>query len=250
MWWFEYTLLSLILFCSALVLIGLVNRAARSHFLIKHAFLYLPIFLVVFVIRAFIFQPFKVVSGSLEPTVMIGDFIGVNQSAYGIRLPLSHKKIFNTGSPKLGDIALFYYPVDQTKIYVKRVIGTPGDHVIYQDKKLTINGKLMPQMADGMGFDVEPKQKARVMNQRIEVLDGIKHRIFVDEKTQDLSVNVIVPPNKYFMMGDNRDNSGDSRYWGFVDDSQLIGKALRILISWDSEKLAFRTSRIGSKFSL
>lgn len=248
MWWFE--LILTVLFCSTLLIsvFSLFKKSSQSHPIVKFSRSYLPVFMTVFVVRSFIFQPFKVVSGSLEPTVLIGDFLGVNQAAYGLRLPVIHKKIINTGSPKLGEIALFYYPIDQSKVYVKRVIGTPGDHIVYKNKQLTINGKTMPQMDDGIGFDEEPGQLSKLMRQRIENLNGIKHKIFVDEHLQNEVVDVVVPEGKYFMMGDNRDDSGDSRHWGFVDECHLIGRAFRILASWDDDKWWFRTARFGDRF--
>lgn len=250
MWWFELIITVLFLLTLVVSCVGLCFKSLRQHPIVKFSRSYLPVFMTVFLVRSFIFQPFKVVSGSLEPTVLVGDFLGVNQAAYGLRLPVIHKKIINTGSPKLGEIALFYYPLDESKVYVKRVIGTPGDHVIYKDKQLTINGKLMPQTPDGFGFDEEPGQLARLMSQRIEDLNGIKHKIFVDEKMPNEVVDVVVPEGKYFMMGDNRDDSGDSRHWGFVDESLLIGKAFRVLVSWDGDKWWFRMSRFGNQFVL
>ena len=250
MLWFEIILSSAVILCGLLSLIGLMNKSVANYKIIKIARSYLGVLLLVFVVRSFIFQPFKVVSGSLEPTVLIGDFIAVNQSEYGIRLPVIHKKIFNINSPKLGDIALFHYPLDPNIIFVKRVIGTPGDHIVYKDKQLTINGKLMTQTPDGIGFDEEVGQVSQLMSQRIENLNGIKHKIFVDENRIDKEVDVIVPKNQYFMMGDNRDDSGDSRYWGFVDDNLLIGKAYRVLASWDTKKFWFRMPRFGAKFTL
>lgn len=250
MWWLELFLTTSVAICGTMTLISQRKVALKTNPIFKFARSYLPVFLTVLIVRAFIFQPFHVVSGSLEPTVLIGDFLAVNQSAYGVRLPLIHTKIWSTGSPKRGDIALFYYPVDPSLVFVKRVIGVPGDHVIYRNKKLTINGQEMPQTKDGIGFDEEPNMLSRLMSQRIENLAGIHHKIFVDEARFDKEVDVIVPEGKYFMMGDNRDDSEDSRYWGFVDDSLLIGKAYRIIASWDNRSHWFRLSRTGEKFSL
>ncbi len=250
MLWFELILSSAVVFSGLLSLLGFLNKSLADYKIIKIARSYLGVLLLVFVIRSFIFQPFKVVSGSLEPTVLIGDFIAVNQSAYGIRLPVIHKKIINIGQPKLGDIALFHYPLDPNIIFVKRVIGTPGDHIIYKNKQLTINGKLMNQTNDGIGFDEEVGEVSKLMNQRIENLNGIHHKIFVDETHQDKVIDLIVPKNKYFMMGDNRDDSSDSRYWGFVDDNLLIGKAYRVLGSWDSRQSRPRMARFGAKFTV
>ncbi len=196
------------------------------------------------------FQPFKVVSGSLEPTVLIGDILAVNQAAYGLRLPLTHTKIWSTGKPKTGDIALFYFPEDPSYVFVKRVIGTPGDHVEYHNKILKINGKVISQREVGVGFDEEPGRVPVLMDKKEENLAGIKHHIYVSSRMLSQDVDVIVPPNQYFMMGDNRDDSDDSRRWGFVPDENLIGRAYRVIVSWDSQKMRPRLKRVGQRFKL
>lgn len=250
MWLFEVILTSLVFICFIMYIISAFRPSLKQNKIVTIGRSYLPVFLIVLCVRSFIFQPFKVVSGSLEPTVLIGDYLAVNQSAYGLRLPVIHKKIWATGEPKTGDIALFYYPEDPSLVFVKRVIGVPGDHVVYKDKQITLNGKPMPQVRDGLGFDVEPDMPPQLMQQKIEELNGIKHAIFVSQYNEDEEIDVIVPEGQYFMMGDNRDDSDDSRRWGFVPEENLIGRAYRVIMSWDSNKMRPRFERIGQQFHL
>ena len=209
--------------------------------------IFLPFILFILVTRLFIFQPFKVVSGSLEPTILIGDVLWVNLSAYSIRFPISHKIIFSTGHPKRGDIVLFHYPLNTDLIYIKRIIGLPGDHLSYSNKTLYINGVAMNQKPDGYGFDVEPKQNPHLMLKQIENLAGLKHHIFIDTHKADVPIDIIIPKGKYFVMGDNRDASEDSRVWGFLDEEQIIGKAFSVLVSWDNLHNRVRFDRFGNK---
>ncbi len=209
---------------------------------------FFPALLLVWIIRSFIIQPYRVPTGSLEPTVLPGDFIAVKQYSYGLRLPIVHLKMAQVGEPKRGDIALFHYPVDTSKLFVKRVIGLPGDHIVYKDKVLTINGKPMVQNYIGKAIDIE-QDGTSVVDKKIENLDGIKHYIFVKPEASDLmdndSIDITVPKNHYFMMGDNRDDSSDSRTWGTVPEAFLIGKAFGIWMSWDSLVHNIRWNRIG-----
>ncbi len=250
MQYFELVLTVLVLFSGLLTLAGVISKKWRLSKVIKTARSYFPVLLLVLVIRSFIFQPFTVISGSLEPTVLIGDYLAVNQSAYGLKLPVLHTKIFPMGEPKIGDIALFYYPSNPKLVFVKRVVGTPGDHVVYRNKELIINGQLMTQSDDGFGFDVEPDAPSQIMHKKIEDLNGIKHHIFVGDNAFGDDIDVIVPEGHYFMMGDNRDDSDDSRHWGFVPEANLIGRAYRIIMSWDSGSKWFRFNRIGKKFQV
>jgi len=214
---------------------------------VEYARSFFPVLLLVLLIRSFIGQPYRVPTGSLEPTVIPGDFIAVSQFSYGLRLPVTHTKILNIGEPKLGDIALFRWPVNPARIFVKRVIGVPGDHVVYKNKVLTINGKTMPQKLLGTALDIEPGYKTVSVLRKQEDLMGHKHQIFV-HKHGGLPRNfdVVVPKGMYFMMGDNRDNSDDSRAWGFVPESALIGKAYLVFFSWNSAKHDVRWRRIGT----
>lgn len=218
---------------------------ATPPFVIETSRSIFPVLLLVLIIRSFIIQPYRVPTGSLEPTVLPGDFIAVQQFAYGLRLPVLNHKIAKVGEPKRGDIALFHWPVNTKFLFVKRVIGLPGDHIVYRNKILTINGKEMTQENVGKAKDIEEEGLVDV-DQRIENLDGVKHNIFVKADRMDpVDIDVTVPEGHYFMMGDNRDNSDDSRYWGFVPESFLIGKAFGIWLSWDSIDHRIRWNRIG-----
>jgi signal peptidase I len=209
---------------------------------------FFAILLFVFVIRSFVVQPFRVPTGSLEPTVLPNDFVVVNQFAYGLRFPILNRKIVNIGEPKRGDIVVFHYPIDPKTDYVKRMIGIPGDHIVYRNKVLTINGKKVSQRFLHRGMDFEPPDVYIPVDVKEENLDGVKHEILVRREDGDMmEVDLVVPEDQYFVMGDNRDNSADSRYWGFVPDENLVGKAFLIWFSWDSTHHWVRWSRIGTK---
>lgn len=206
---------------------------------------FFPALFFVLIIRSFIVQPYRVPTGSLEPTVMPGDFILVQQYSYGVRLPVLQTKILNTGEPKRGDIALFYYPEDTSIRFVKRVIGLPGDHVVYKNKVLTINGKEMKQEVVGPDLNEDPGQLPQPVMRKREQLGKVPHDIFISQDRgwfQEIDVNV--PVGHYFMMGDNRDNSADSRYWGFVPEAYLIGRAFAVWMSWDTNKSWIRWNRL------
>lgn len=206
---------------------------------------FFPALLLVWIIRSFIVQPYRVPTGSLEPTVLPGDFIIVKQYSYGLRLPVTQTKIWATGEPKRGDIALFYWPVDTSVRFVKRVIGLPGDHIEYKDKVLTINGKTMTQKEIGPDMTNEPGYLPQPVIRKQENLDGVVHDIIVQKQGGDeKSFDITVPAGSYFMMGDNRDGSDDSRYWGFVPEANLIGQAFGVWLSWDSNNKSLRWSRM------
>lgn len=239
---------------------------------IEYARSFFPILLLVLLIRSFVVQPYRVPTGSLEPTVLPGDFILVNQFAYGLHLPVLNTKILNIGAPKTGDIVLFHWPKDTRILYVKRLIGTPGDHIVYKNKILTINGITAKQSDLGMDLDQEYSVATpiKVMEETLPIsptpvnastdkfsnasnntaIISIKHKIFIRPGTNiNENFDVIVPPKHYFMMGDNRDNSGDSRIWGFVPEEYLVGKALLVWMSWDNNNIAVRWQRIGKTVS-
>jgi len=187
-------------------------------------------------------------TGSLEPTILPGDFIAVSQFSYGLRLPVLNYKIFKTWEPKRGDITLFRWPKQPSIVFVKRVVGVPGDHVVYRNKILTINGTIARQILLGHALDIEPEQVPIAVQIKLENLLGVKHKIFVRSQGGNVtSFDLVVPQGFYFMMGDNRDNSDDSRDWGFVPEQNLIGKALVIWMSWDSVRNRVRWHRIGTK---
>lgn len=219
----------------------------RPFWVVEYARSFFPVFLSVLLIRSFLIQPYRVPTGSLAPTVLPGDFIVVNQFAYGLRLPVLNTKILSIGEPKRGDIMLFRFPKDPKVLFVKRVIGLPGDHVIYRNKVLIVNNNTMWQTAYGMDLYVEDGFSMPV-HVKIEKLDQLIHKIFVKPGHREWeNVDVVVPPGSYFVMGDNRDNSDDSRSWGFVPEANLIGKAFGVWMSWDSEKTNVRWERIGTK---
>ena len=227
-------------------LVALKQEDVKLPVIVEYSKSFFPVLLIVLVIRSFIVQPYVVPTGSLEPTILPGDFIVVSQFSYGIRLPVLNKKVINVGEPKVGDIALFHWPVNPNVLFIKRVIGTPGDHVVYKDKVLTINGKVATQKLIGP-TNLPDSMYAGTVDKVQEDLNGVKHDILVHAKggiTQDFDITV--PKGEYFMMGDNRDESDDSRFWGFVPESDLVGKGLMIWMSWDKQDHNVRWSRIGT----
>ena len=218
---------------------------------------FFPILLLVLVIRSFIFQLFVVPSGSLEPTIMPKAFIAVNQFAYGLRMPVSETKIISVSEPKRGDIVLFHSPVQPNKDLIKRLIGLPGDKISYINRVLYINGEKMPQTFVGYTTDSDgpgsPTWTVKIME---ENLLGVKHKIYVCADTQNSTCpgatsidfyNLIVPAGHYFMVGDNRDNSDDGRFWGFVPEANIMGKGWFILFSWNSLTSSIRWDQVGKK---
>ena len=198
---------------------------------------YAGILLVIFLVRNFLAQHYQVPTGSLEPTVRPGDFILVNQYAYGWHLPVVNTKLLSYGDPQRGDIVVFRYPPDPYKlIYVKRCVGVPGDHVVYKDKRLTINGEEVKQIYLGPDTANFSDTIDGWLSRRKELFPGATHDILVRDGDYDYEkdfVDFVVPEGNYFMMGDNRDNSLDSRFWGPVDERYIVGKATMILLSWD-----------------
>lgn len=198
---------------------------------------FIPLFIIAMV-RFFIIQPYQVPTGSLEPTVMPGDFLLVNQYAYGLRLPMTQTEILPIGKPKRGDIAVFQSPVGEEKL-VKRVIGLPGDHLVYKNKQLIINGIPVSQEATA-------DQNASSAQMRLtEYLPGKTHDILIIPNRANESIDLSIPENHYFMMGDNRDSSGDSRIFGPVDAKYLIGKAFFIWMNWNPQNGEIDSERIG-----
>ena len=214
-----------------------------------------PVIIAVFVLRSFLFEPFKIPSGSMIPTLLVGDLILVNKFTYGLRLPVLNTKITDGTPPAKGDVMVFRYPPKPSLDYIKRVVGVPGDEVAYLNKRLTINGK--PVSKDPLP-DFFDEDAMRYFKQFEEVLGGKRHRILNDDDRpafvagiEDFKykeycrysvegVTCKVPQGDYFMMGDNRDNSLDSRYWGFVPDRNIVGRAFFVWMNFGNFK------RIGS----
>ncbi|MBR8240975.1 signal peptidase I [Burkholderia multivorans] len=231
------------------------DEKLRQPWWLEYTASFFPVILAVFVVRSFIVEPFKIPSGSMVPTLLVGDFILVNKFEYGLRMPITNTKI-TQGSPLArGDVVVFRYPKDESVDYIKRVIGLPGDTVAYQDKQLTINGQPVPETPLPDYFDDERQNYAKqfeetIGNKKNAILNNPAVPPFVmgaydypyrDNCTYN-SRGVIckVPPGHYFMMGDNRDNSADSRYWGFVPDKNIVGRAFFIWMNFSDLK------RIGS----
>lgn len=201
--------------------------------IVDYAKSFFPVLLFVLLLRSFLFEPFRVPTGSLEPTVNKGDFILSNKFVYGLRLPVWGNKIFANGLPKNGDIAIFRTPIDLKTWMVKRVIGVPGDKVDYVDKKLTVNGMPAKYTFIETTTDTNDGVNSWPVKSYEEELFGKKHKIFINDRYRGQDFHITVPENHYFMMGDNRDNSDDSRYWGFVAEENLEGKAVLVWLSWD-----------------
>lgn len=213
-----------------------ITEYARSFF---------PILLFVFVIRSFIIEPFRIPTGSMRPTLLEGDFILVNKYTYGLRMPLLGKKIFALNEPKRGDILVFRFPMDTNIDFIKRVIGIPGDKISYRDKVVYVNGEPLSQKFLGIAQDKEPSGLSYPVSHYIESINSSKHSIYVHPTDGENLAEVTVPPGQYFVMGDNRDNSDDSRAWGFVPEDLILGKAFFIWMSWDNHAKDMRWTRIG-----
>ena len=204
--------------------------------IIDYARSFFPVLLIVFLLRSFLFEPFRIPSGSLKPTLLVGDFILVNKFDYGIRLPVIHKKIYALNEPKRGDIIVFRWPLDPSVDFIKRVIGVPGDRISYVKKVLTVNGQEMPQQFEKNDTDHDGKNETWNVIQKKENFFGIQHSIYqIPEKVNDDFHDLVVPSGMYFVMGDNRDDSADSRFWGFVPETNILGKASVIWMSWNSD---------------
>ena len=210
------------------------NKAGKEPVVVEYARAFFPVILVVFLIRSFLAEPFRIPSGSMLPSLHIGDFILVNKFSYGIRLPVANAKLVDMGAARRGEVAVFRFPSDPSINYIKRVVGVPGDHVVYKDKQLTINGVPMKQ-EDARAYALfQTETGTGMLVRRAEDLDGARHDILVSDRLDHGPDTFTVPPGQYFVMGDNRDQSNDSRYWGFVPDENLVGRAFLIWFSWDA----------------
>ncbi|QHE85113.1 signal peptidase I [Hydrogenophaga sp. BPS33] len=214
-----------------------------------------PVILAVFVLRSFLYEPFKIPSGSMIPTLRVGDLILVNKFHYGVRLPVFNTKLFDNHTPQRGDVMVFRYPPQPSLDYIKRVVGVPGDEVAYLNKQLTVNGQLVPREKQPDFFDNDSMRYARQFRETMggrsyNTLNDDDRASFIQRSTDfpfldqcRYSVEGVtckVPAGHYFMMGDNRDNSLDSRYWGFVPEANIVGKAFFVWMNFGD------LGRIGS----
>jgi signal peptidase I len=207
-----------------------------------------PVILVVFLLRSFLFEPFKIPSGSMIPTLLVGDLILVNKYHYGVRLPVVNLKIVDNNPVQRGDVMVFRYPVDPRQDYIKRVVGLPGDTVEYMNQKLLVNGQPAAVKPQGEHYDEDSLRYAPKFSEK---LGAVEHHILVNPQAPSYfgpqpkafpfsencrysaeGMSCKVPPGHYFMMGDNRDNSQDSRFWGFVPDANIVGKAFFVWMNF------------------
>ncbi|MBS1202048.1 MAG: signal peptidase [Chromatiaceae bacterium] len=215
--------------------------------LVEYARSFFPVIFAVLLLRSFVVEPFRIPSNSMMPTLLTGDFILVNKFAYGLRWPVLNSKFLAVGEPQHGDVVVFKYPQDGKTDYIKRIVGVPGDEVWYQDKTIYLNGEPQGQLPIGSYTGVGSGEGMTGARESLEDLDGVEHRILVRPGVPDLPPGcrelafgpVKVPDGHFFVMGDNRDNSNDSRCWGFVPEDNLVGKAFAIWMHWDGARDGF-----------
>lgn len=251
---FELILVSAVLITGIIWLIDILffakrralQPATKLPIVVEYAKSFFPVLLIVLLLRSFLIEPYRIPSGSDEPTLLVGDFIVANKFIYGLRLPVLHTKILQRTEPTIGDIALFRYPVDPSQNFIKRIIGGPGDHISYTNKVLTVNGKVATQKRIGTAIDENEEGQTWPVDVVQENLNGVIHNIYLrpDAPAQDFSL--VVPAGHYYAMGDNRDNSNDSRYWGFVPEANFVGKAFAVWFSWDNDTKRIRWQRLGT----
>lgn len=206
-----------------------VRATASEPTLVEYSRSFFPVLFVVFVLRSFLVEPFQIPSSSMVPTLEVGDYILVNKFTYGIRLPVIRTKVMSINEPRRGDVMVFFPPHMNDTYYIKRVIGLPGDSISYRDKRLTVNGEPVPTES----LAVVPEGQARI-EVGLESLGGEPHLVQDDLTRPGRDFTLVVEEGHYFMMGDNRDNSSDSRVWGLVPERDIVGKAFAIWMHWDS----------------
>ncbi|MDY0066447.1 MAG: signal peptidase I [Steroidobacteraceae bacterium] len=203
----------------------------REPVIVEYARSFFPVILAVLLIRSFLFEPFRIPSDSMMPTLLDGDFIFVNKFVYGLRLPVLNTKIVPIGEPQRGDVIVFRLPSDPATNYIKRLVGMPGDHISVRGRQLFVNGEPAPVKLIGV-YEGHGHDGARL---GVELLGGVEHQVLFRPERYTRDYDGVVPPDHYFFMGDNRDNSRDSRFpeVGFVPEGNLVGKAVRIWLNWN-----------------
>lgn len=220
--------------------------AVRDPVLVEYARSFFPVLLVVLVLRSFIVEPFRIPSESMLPTLQVGDFIVVNKFAYDVRLPITHTRLLETGTPERGDVIVFRYPRQPTVNYIKRIIGLPGDTVAYYNRRVFINGVPLPLERIGGYVPPGDSPDTGLMLEFREEIAEDSHRILLDPRGRSPEGEFVVPEAQYFVLGDNRDHSNDSRVWGYVPERNLVGKAEMIWMHWDWNGGGANWDRIGN----
>lgn len=217
--------------------------------LIEFSRSFFPIVLVVLLIRSFAFEPFRIPSSSMMPTLRVGDFIFVSKFSYGLRLPVLNSKILSLGEPERGDVAVFRLPSDPATNYIKRIVGVPGDVVSMRDKQLWINGEPVPLEDTGETVEIECGGFWFSARRLVETIGDHSHSVFLGEQRGRSSpfLDRPVPEGQYLVMGDNRDCSRDGRIIGYIPDDHLVGRAVRIWMNWDAEASRPLWHRIGDR---
>ena len=221
---------------------SLGTEVVREPVIVEYSRSFFPVIVIVLIVRSFLAEPFRIPSSSMMPNLQDGDFILVNKFTYGLRLPVLDTKIVEMGLPERGDVVVFRYPVNPRENYIKRVIGLPGDEVVYRNKTIFINGEPQTQERIGVYEGVASGREANGSDHFKELLGEREHEILMrpNQLGRQGEGRWVVPEGHYFVMGDNRDNSADSRVWGFVPERNLVGRAFLIWFNSD-----FEFGRIG-----
>lgn len=219
----------------------------KEPIVIEYARSFFPVLLFVFLLRSFVVEPFRIPSGSMIPTLQVGDFILVNKFTYGIRIPVFNQAITTPHQPQRGDVIVFRGTVNPSVYLIKRVIGLPGDVLTYRNKELLINGKIMAKELKGTEVYFDESGNRTTVRGWFEDLGTVTHSVYEKFVPGREAIDIKVPQGHFFMMGDNRDDSDDSRSWGFVPQENIVGKAFAVWFSWDFDKMRVRYETIPRK---
>ncbi|APX93558.1 signal peptidase I [Halomonas sp. 1513] len=215
------------------------RKLAREPWPVDYSRSFFPVLLVVLVLRSFVVEPFQIPSGSMRPTLEVGDFILVNKFTYGLRLPVIHTRLVEMNEPERGDVMVFRFPQEPSINFIKRVVGLPGDSIRYEGKQLYVNGERVPNSL----LETDPSEQPG--EELLEELLGAQaHQIYNNPRDPGPQMRELeVPEGHYFTMGDNRDHSNDSRYWGFVPEENIVGQAFAVWMHWDGGLPSFGSVR-------